>query len=829
MMRKLGIPLTALILVYGSLTWSEQLFGQEKQEEVKPRTDRYGDPLPPHALARFGTVRFRQAGMKWQHLLYNPDGKTLATIGSDHGVIIWDAESGQRLRSVGKHTARIVCAALSRDGKSLASADDNGNLLVSEMTTGKTLQTLKGTRNPCCIALSPGAKFLATAGINGWFEVWNLETGKLVHKGTEWPEQHMNGAEFTFDGKLLALCSTGDHVLLLNTDDWTVSKRLSNGGYCFQFSPDARHYVALAGNSMTWWDVKADKLIHEFKQESEFHGVAIHPNGKIAATGSAFGYFQVWDLETGKLLKKSSTPQKYVVSLAFSPDGKKLVTGSFSSMETWDTTKWDRLTHFDAPTQPANLIRFADEGKQLVALHIDQPHYQVRRWDVASAKEINFVEPHDYRQLWNTLSNDGRWIVGTRPENILKNEEPTIIRAWDSRSGEQRLTLEVPKYMSDITFARDNNHLMVRSGHDRFMFWDLGTGKLLRSFSTSDNEVAPKDIRERRPRLETFVYGPALSSRADWLALAEGESSDSTSISIWDTATGRREQVFSPMKADLHSREAMSFYRFLAFFPVGRSLAEGVTRGKTSWIEIWEPYTGKSRRRLAEVPEFLATMAISPSGKQIASGYPSGEIRIWDVAAGKQLALLEGHRGQINSLAFSPDGRTLASASADATILLWQTPTPPKIGDPPGETTLGKWWDDMADSNAKTAYGAIHNLAKHPAQSLPFLEKKLRSNKALYPEGVRQLLADLDNDDFQVREQASQALAGAGKQVRLAVIEALKAARSPEVKRRCEELLENMVKNEMQPEQVRSQRLAETLQIIGSPEALKLLKRFFAG
>ncbi len=260
-----------------------------------------------------------------------------------------------------------------------------------------------------CIAFSPNGKYLACAGISGWYQVWNLDTGRLAHQGTEWPEGHMCGVEFSSDGALLGVSSNSDHILLLKTESWKTLKKLSIGGTGFNFSPDSRHILSLGWSSLTWWDLNADKPIHQFKEDKQIFDVALHPNGKIAVTGSPFGYFKVWDLEAGKLLKKCTSPQNYVCSVLFSPDGTKLVTGSWASMELWDTSKWERLSHFDGPTVPAYLLRFADEGKRLVSFHNDQPHFQVRCWDVAKAKEISLCRTP--RQWPFPAGPIGRWAL----------------------------------------------------------------------------------------------------------------------------------------------------------------------------------------------------------------------------------------------------------------------------------------------------------------------------------------------------------------------------------------------------------------------------------
>src|SRR5262245_51731738 len=103
-------------------------------EAKKPRTDRYGDPLPEGAIARIGTVRWRHVGALF--VAYAPDGKTLVSV-ARRSLRVWDVSTGRMVREVltGQETA--LCAALSRDGRVLALADDEGMVRLYDAKTGK--------------------------------------------------------------------------------------------------------------------------------------------------------------------------------------------------------------------------------------------------------------------------------------------------------------------------------------------------------------------------------------------------------------------------------------------------------------------------------------------------------------------------------------------------------------------------------------------------------------------------------------------------------------------------------------------------------------------
>jgi len=69
------------------------------------------------------------------------------------------------------------------------------------------------------------------------------------------------------------------------------------------------------------------------------------------------------------------------------------------------------------------------------------------------------------------------------------------------------------------------------------------------------------------------------------------------------------------------------------------------------------------------------SVAFSPDGRLLASGFGSGALILWEIPSGRQAATLEGHRLGASSVAFSPDGRLLASGSGDGTLILWEIPS----------------------------------------------------------------------------------------------------------------------------------------------------------
>jgi hypothetical protein len=184
----------------------------------------------------------------------------------------------------------------------------------------------------------------------------------------------------------------------------------------------------------------------------------------------------------------------------------------------------------------------------------------------------------------------------------------------------------------------------------------------------------------------------------------------------------------------------------------------------------------------------------------------------------------------VQAAAFSPDGKRIASASADSTILIWDVPglsTPVQATAPPlSEEELYDLWIDLGASGP--SQHAIRRLAAAPQSAVPFLKQRLQPD--LPRDGrIARLLADLDSEEFAVREKASRELARMGKSVESALRAALGEKPSVEKRRRVQALLKALPRPQrpyrgLAPEERRLLCVAILLDRIGTADALDLLR-----
>src|SRR5262249_15825462 len=150
------------------------------------------------------------------------------------------------------------------------------------------------------------------------------------------------------------------------------------------------------------------------------------------------------------------------------------------------------------------------------------------------------------------------------------------------------------------------------------------------------------------------------------------------------------------------------------------------------------------------------------------AGGTDGVIRLWDTATGKELHQLRGHLAAITFLAFLNGGKGLVSGSADSTLLVWDhaAALPAPESKELTAAQLGAPWEALAGPDAAKAHPVIHALANAPAAAVPFLRERLRPMQAADSKILKQMINDLDSQQFATRQKAAEGLEKLGELAR---------------------------------------------------------------
>jgi WD40 repeat protein len=779
------------------------LAGADEPRAPEPGKDRHGDPLPAAALARLGTAHFRHAH-NIMSLALSPDGKTLASAANDHRARLWDLATGRELRAFGPK------------------AEQDKPFHVSRWVHA--------------VAFSPDGKLLATGEFaNGWsastLRLWEVKSGRqLVARNTG--TSGVVSLAFSPDGKTLALAGATGSVRLLNAPGLATSRQLgkhTGRARKVAFSPDGK-YLASAGDdgAVLLWDLATRKSRRVGQHAGGAQAVAFSPDGKLLASGGADRVLSVRQVAGGKEVWRARGG-KPVRCVAWSPDGKTVACGVGAEAVLHDALTGKERKRLTIPFAEVVDLVFSADGKKVAGCAF--PHNAVYLWAIDSGKLLGRGDGHrGGLQGPGGFSADGKVFTSVGSDGTVRN--------WDPATGRPLGLIETGHANLTAVSWQPTGRMLACARPDKSVsLFDRATG----------------ERRLRWPAHKKWVVAVALSPDEKLVASASGSS-----VFLWEAATGKRKEVFPDAKLPV-SR--------LLFSPDGKSLAVGYSRE----VRLFAVGSGKQRLRLAVE---AVSLAFSPDGTTLATGGKDGTAVVWEVASGRAVHTFPGHTGYVLAVAFSPDGRTLAvgnwmnarlyelatgqerlrlatpqgdvcslafdpagrrlaSGGSDTTTLVWDL-TGRLAGGRlrPGALTdkeFEKAWEELGGADAVRAYQALWALAADPKRTLARLREQLRPAKGIDAKRVARLIADLDHDDFAVREKASQELAKLGPDVAPALRKAIEGDPTVELYRRVTDLLDKLGQGASSPGLRRMRRALEVLEQIDTPAARAWLKRLAEG
>jgi WD40 repeat protein/serine/threonine protein kinase len=342
-------------------------------------------------------------------------------------------------------------------------------------------------------------------------------------------------------------------------------------------------------------------------------------------------------------------PSGGVSAIAFSPDGRRIATGTGNSLGGKGGSNvglWDRETGRSQPTlhRTQNVIwslAFSPDGTRL-AVGGSLPQIEIRG---VKTDEVLWTkhEPNLPQAMSVAFSPDGRSLaVGFGQYSKDNTFRVTLYEAASSR---EMGTFQGPKGgVNDLAFHRDGRHLAV-AGSGVVEIWDV---------------VARTKVRELRGH-SRWIYGVAYSPDGKWLATGG-----------WDRTIKLRDATTGEERLTIFGHEG--FVLDLAFSPDSRALA---TTSEDRSVRLWEVPTGRQIGVFHGHSDFVQAVAFSPDGRELASGGLEGTMKVWDRRASLPV-VFEGHTGWVGRLWYRRDGRRVVTAAVGSFMV-------------PGETTKG--WD----------------------------------------------------------------------------------------------------------------------------------------
>ncbi|MDZ8223748.1 eIF2A-related protein [Nostoc sp. ChiVER01] len=585
-------------------------------------------------------------------VVYSPYGKIIATVSKDNTVNLWDLQGKKLTKITLPHQPSVTNVVFSPDGKTIATAIDNKTVKLWNLQ-GKELTKIPLPHQPSVtnVVFSPDSKTIATAIDNKTVKLWNLQ-GQELTKITL--PHSVTNVVFSPNGKTIATVSTDKTVKLWDLQGKeltkTPSKTDATSEKCYEIGKpiDAES----KDNTVKGWNLIkcAQKQNQPFQHDVEITTLAFSPDGKTIATGTEDNTVILWDLD-GNQLQTFKGHEGDITSLAFSPDGSILASASKDNNVILWNLGGKLLQTFTGHQAAVTSVAFSPDGKNIASGSKDNT---VQLWDLGG-NMLQIFREHKYAVTSVAFSPDSNTLASA--------SEDKTVKLWDLKTNflptlnQYAARLTIPGKQAAFTSVvfplnadeRNNgkcNILAAGSKDNIIQLWDL-----------SQNKPHIWDLGQKKPQIfpghQYAVTSVAISPDCQTLASA---SVDKTII-LWDLK-GNKLQAFRGHQAAVTS---------LAFSRDSKTLASG-SDDKT--IILWNLNTKKQQEIFKGHQAAVTSVAFSPDGYSLASGSLDNTAILWNLKD-KKHQIFRGHQAAVTSVAFSPDSKTLASASDDHTIKLW--------------------------------------------------------------------------------------------------------------------------------------------------------------
>jgi WD40 repeat protein/serine/threonine protein kinase len=437
---------------------------------------------------------------------FSPDGKRLASssggglVGSTpvpEEVKVWDAQTGQELPNLKEHSEGSILFAFSPDGKRFATAGQRSRMpriKVCDTETGQEIYTFqRHTAEITGLAFSPDSQRLASSSNDHTLRLWDLQTGEEI-RALKGHTAHVMSVAFSPDGKRLASAAE-DRTLKL----WDAQKHpdtLTLRGNRIAFSPDFKRLASVSPDNMVMvWDAQTGQETLSLKgHTNDIRCMAFSPDGKRLVSGSATwnatkrvfvaAEVTVWDAQTGQVLRVLKGHTSKVNSVVFSPDGKRLASAAGGpqpgEVKVWDAQTGQELFNLQGagstPPAASNSLAFSPDGKRLACASLGE----LKVWDVQTGQELLALKGAGASVAFGS---DGKRLASAAGDGT--------VRIWDAQSGQELLTLKggQTEYIWSLAFSPDGNRLAGASQDGTVNLWDAQTGQETLLFKERTNLV----------------------------------------------------------------------------------------------------------------------------------------------------------------------------------------------------------------------------------------------------------------------------------------------------------------------------------------------------
>ncbi|MFH0822302.1 MAG: hypothetical protein V2B18_06080, partial [Pseudomonadota bacterium] len=563
-----------------------------------------------------------------------PRSQLFITAARDRSLKTWDARTGQEIKGVNLTGEPAALLRVSPDEKFVAigAAKTGVPAKILHLETGRFVGNLLAHEGPVtALGFSPDGAYIITVEGNGTARLWDTENFKAAAT-YKVPPHNAADVVFPVDSSPVIFVAARDRVVKRVTPAEGITlafdKDHSEIINTLQATPDGAKIITGGRDKEVFiWDgITGKKLVSSRVHQDHVVGVALSPNGNLAASYDARSGIKLWDTSTGTVVRTLFTGESDTTCLMFTGNGHCLLAGSRDTLvHVWDVRGRSMVPGFA-------LAKIQSVTKQMML----ENQFKTRlERGLKALKKNAFARA--YEQIRRAQSVPGFERSETALDLIYKLKD--YGRRTGLNGGWNRKTLETPSGVMSVCFSSSAINFMTAQADHVLRMWSAKTGECLKTYKGHTNLVA------------ALSYAP--NGRE---AVSGG---DDRTLRLWDLNSGRNIGVFKG-----HTDSVSS----VAYSP------DGTTVASASWdgtVKLWALADATLLKTLKGHSDKVSAVAFVGGTDLILSAGFDGVARMWETASGRQLRELRGHKDRINALRVSACGEWFATGSMDGTVRIW--------------------------------------------------------------------------------------------------------------------------------------------------------------